>query len=60
MNTKISMLDGAELNVSVSAGIASSARITAATEIDALIGRAKEAVMIAKRAGGNQIHTIYL
>jgi diguanylate cyclase (GGDEF)-like protein len=59
-NTNISLLDGTELSVSVTGGVVSSGRITAVTEIDALIDRAKEAVSIAKHAGGNQIHIIYV
>ena len=59
-NTDISLLDGTAIHVSVSAGIVSSARITAATEMDALIDHAKEAVAIAKRAGGNQVHMIFV
>jgi two-component system chemotaxis response regulator CheY len=59
-NTSISLLDGTEVKVSVTAGIVAYGRITAATEIDALIGRAKEAVSIAKHAGGNQVHIIYV
>jgi two-component system chemotaxis response regulator CheY len=59
-NTSISLLDGTEVHVAVTAGIAASARITASTEIDALIARAREAVTIAKRAGGNQVHMIYI
>lgn len=59
-NTRISMLDGTELKVSLSAGIVSSARVTVATDIDALVERTKEAVTLAKRDGGDQIHTIYV
>ena len=60
LNTNISLLDGTELNVSVSAGIVSSIRITAATEIDVLIQHAKEAVAHAKREGGNQSHMVFV
>jgi diguanylate cyclase (GGDEF)-like protein len=59
-STSISLLDGTTISVSVTAGIVSYGRITAATEIDALIERAKEAVAIAQHAGGDQIHIIYL
>lgn len=59
-NTNISLLDGRELNVSLSAGIVSSIRITAATEIDSLIQHVIEAVAHAKRDGGNQSHTIFI
>ncbi len=59
-NTRISMLDGTELKVTLSAGIVSSARVTVSTDIDALVERTKEAVSMAKREGGDQIHTIYV
>ncbi len=59
-NTNISLLDGRELSVSVSAGIVSSTRITASTEMDNLIQRVIEAVAHAKRAGGNQSHTVFV
>ncbi|MCC6298147.1 MAG: diguanylate cyclase [Anaerolineales bacterium] len=59
-NTRISMLDGTELKVSLSAGIVSSARVTVSTDMDALVERTKEAVAMAKREGGDQIHTIYV
>lgn len=59
-NTRISMLDGTELKVTLSAGIVSSARVTVSTDMDALVERTKEAVSMAKREGGDQIHTIYV
>lgn len=59
-NTRISMLDGTELKVTLSAGIVSSARVTVSTDVDALVERTKEAVSMAKREGGDQIHTIYV
>jgi diguanylate cyclase (GGDEF)-like protein len=60
IHTSISLLDGTALKVGLSAGIVSAGRISAATEIDALIEQAQEAVSVAKRAGGNQIHIIYI
>jgi len=60
LNTNISLLDGRELNVSVSAGIVSAIRITASTEIDNLIERVIEAVAHAKRNGGNQAHAVFI
>ena len=59
-NTNISLLDGRELTVSLSAGIVSSIRITAATEMDNLIQHVIEAVAHAKRDGGNQSHTVFI
>jgi diguanylate cyclase (GGDEF)-like protein len=59
-NTDISLLDGTALTISVSAGIASASHITASTEIETLIQKAGEAVLQAKREGGNQVYTIYL
>ena len=60
LNTNISLLDGSEISVSVSAGIVCSTHITAATEIDILIQRAREAVAHAKREGGNQSYTVFI
>jgi two-component system, cell cycle response regulator len=59
-NTDISMMDGTAISISVSAGIASSAHITVATQVETLIQKANEAVLQAKREGGNQVYTIYL
>ncbi len=60
LNTNISLLDGTALNVTVSAGIVSSIRITVSTEMDMLIEKAKEAVARAKQDGGNRVHTIFI
>lgn len=59
-NTDISLMDGTALNISISAGIASSAHVTVATQIETVVQRANEAVLQAKREGGNQVYTIYL
>lgn len=59
-NTDICLMDGTAVTISISAGIACSAHITASTEIDLLIRRANEAVLQAKREGGSQVYTIYL
>jgi two-component system cell cycle response regulator len=48
------------LNVGVSAGIASAQRISAATEVDALIEQARRAVARAKEMGGNQVNVSYV
>jgi diguanylate cyclase (GGDEF)-like protein len=58
LNTEISLLDGTLVHVKLSAGIATSVRITAATEIQILIDRAIEAMRQAKRAGGNQVAAV--
>jgi diguanylate cyclase (GGDEF)-like protein len=60
LNTNISLLDGRELNVGVSAGIVSSTRITASTTMDNLIQHAIEAMAHAKREGGNQSHMVFV
>ena len=59
-NTDISLMDGTAVNISLSAGIACSAHITASTEIEMLVRRAVEAIQQAKREGGGQVYTIYL
>lgn len=59
-NTDISLMNGTALNISISAGIASSTHVTVATQVETLIQKATEAVLQAKREGGNQTYTIYL
>lgn len=58
--TNVSLLDGTAINVQVSAGVASAVRITASTEVELLIQKASEAVAQSKRAGGNQVHLVYI
>ncbi len=60
LNTEISLLDGTVVRVQLSAGIACAVRITAATEIEALIERAIEAMGQAKREGGNQSAAVFV
>jgi two-component system cell cycle response regulator len=60
LNTNITLLDGREVKVGLSAGVVSTTRITVATEIDALIQHAMEAVAHAKREGGNQSHMVFV
>ena len=59
-NTNITLLDGTAVNVTISAGIVSSIRITASMEIDMLIDKAKEAVTRARQDGESQVYTIFL
>lgn len=60
LNTNISLLDGREISVGISAGVVGSTRITAATELETLIEQAIEAVAHAKREGGNQSHVVFV
>ena len=60
LNTNITLLDGREVKVGVSAGIISTVRISVSTEIEALIQQAIEAVAHAKREGGNQSHMVFV
>jgi diguanylate cyclase (GGDEF)-like protein len=60
LNTNITLLDGREVKVGVSAGVAATTRITVATEIEALIQQAREAVAHAKRDGGNQSYMVFV
>jgi two-component system chemotaxis response regulator CheY len=60
LNTNITLLDGRELKVGVSAGVVSTMRISVSTEVDALIQHAIEAVAHAKREGGNQSHMVFV
>ena len=58
LSTDISLLDGTSVHVKLSAGIAFAVRITAATEVEALVDSALEAMQQAKRDGGNQVVTV--
>ena len=60
LNTNISLLDGREIQVGISAGIVSTSRITVSTEIESLIQHATEAVAHAKQEGGNQLHMVFV
>lgn len=60
LNTNITLLDGREIKVGVSAGIVSTVRITVSTDIDTLIQQAAEAVAHAKVEGGNQLHMVFV
>jgi len=60
LNTDVSLLDGRNVHVKLSAGIASSVRISAATDIEMLIGKASEALQQAKREGGNQVVNVFV
>ncbi len=60
LNTNISLLNGNTITVNISAGIACSTRITAATELEILIESGREAVAHAEREGGNRSHTIFI
>ncbi len=60
LNTNITLLDGREVKVRVSAGVVSTTRITVSTEIEALIQPATEAAAPAKREGGNQSHMVFV
>lgn len=59
-NTEVSLVDGRNLQVELSAGVASSIRITVATEIEYLIEKAMQAMKQAKREGGNQAVTVFV
>ncbi|HSL46926.1 MAG TPA: diguanylate cyclase [Anaerolineales bacterium] len=60
LNTNISLLDGREIHVGISAGVVSAGRITASTEIETLIEQVQEAMAHAKREGGNQSHMVFV
>jgi two-component system, cell cycle response regulator len=60
LNTNITLLDGREVKVGVSAGIVSTMRITVSTEVTTLIQHAIEAVGYAKRDGGNQSYMVFV
>jgi diguanylate cyclase (GGDEF)-like protein len=60
LNTEITLLDGTNLSVQLSAGIASSVHITAATEVEHLVERASDAMKQAKRDGGDQVSIVFV
>jgi diguanylate cyclase (GGDEF)-like protein len=60
LNTNITLLDGRELKIGISAGVVSTVRISVSTDVNSLIEHAVEAVAHAKRAGGNQSHTVFV
>ena len=60
LNTNITLMDGREIKVGVSAGIVSTIRITVSTEVEALIQQAIEAVAHAKGDGGNKSHLVFV
>ena len=59
LNTEVSLLDGTPVNVRVSAGIASAVHVSISTEIEPLIEQANKALAHSKRAGGNQVYTVF-
>ena len=60
VNTDLALLDGTTVRLNIGIGIVSSARITATTEMETLIEKAKEALARIKRTGGNQLATIFI
>jgi diguanylate cyclase (GGDEF)-like protein len=58
--TRIEVPNEPPLNVKISAGIASVARITTSTEVEPIIQQARQAVARAKEVGGNQVFLVYL
>ncbi|NOH04671.1 MAG: diguanylate cyclase response regulator [Chloroflexi bacterium] len=58
--TRIEVPNEAPLNVKISAGIASIARITTSTEMEPILQQARQAVAHAKASGGNQVFLVFL
>ena len=58
--TRIEVQNEPPLNVKISAGIASVARITTTTEIEPVIQQARSAVARAKEGGGNQVFLVFM
>lgn len=58
--SRIEVPNEAVLNVKMSAGIASIARIGTSTEMEPLIQQARQAVSRAKEAGGGQVFLVYI
>lgn len=60
LNTDIATVDGTTVQLNIGIGVISSARITATTEMEMLIEKAKEVLARIKRNGGNQVDTIFI
>lgn len=58
--TRIVVESETSLNIKISAGITSVARISTSTEVEPLIQQALQAMTRAKEAGGNQVFLIYV
>ena len=58
--TRIEVENKTPLNIKVSAGIVSMARVGPSTEIDPVIQQALQAVSRAKEAGGDQVLMVYM
>lgn len=59
-NANISLMDGTAVHVELSTGIVSSMRITAATEIEMLVEKAREAATRSRQDGDHQVQTIFI
>jgi diguanylate cyclase (GGDEF)-like protein len=58
--TRIVVENETSLNIKISAGITSVARISTSTEVEPLIQQALQSMMRAKEAGGNQVFLVYV
>ncbi len=58
--TRIVVANETSLNIKISAGITSVARISTSTEVEPLIQQALQAMSRAKQAGGNQVFLVYV
>lgn len=58
--TRIEVPNEPPLNVKISAGIASVARISTSIEVDALIEKSRQSMLRAKEVGGDQIFLTYI
>jgi two-component system, cell cycle response regulator len=59
-STTISTLEGSAVDIKLSIGIASSANITATTEIESMIEKAREAAVRSRQNRDEQIHTVFI
>jgi diguanylate cyclase (GGDEF)-like protein len=59
-NTDLTLLDGTTIQLNISVGVVSTARVAVTTEMEALIEKAREALTHAQRNGGNQLETVFL
>ncbi|MEP0804097.1 MAG: diguanylate cyclase [Chloroflexota bacterium] len=59
-NANISLLDGTTLDLKLGAGVVAVLRVSAATEIEILIEKGREALAGAREAGDGQVYTVFL
>lgn len=60
LSTDISLLDGTAIQLNIGVGVISITRVTAATEMEMLVEKAREVLARIQRKGGNQLEMVLL